>query len=220
MSLDCGHGARSNDPLHVRCLLDITSEAARQKTMASCPICSASFDEDTLARLADCARRNREVRFPNDAGEPETTRLFDNAGSQRQKQDDTIESVRQVQEILLKAECMPGDGEEFNDTSAPLVHEIETLAQEVIGAIKDHAYTLEELEEKEGMIDELEHRAATTAGHLVHVENWGSEPPFEERYKRLLEARERLEDAARRMQQEREEMQRREREGASHLQPA
>lgn len=220
MSLDCGHGARGNDPLHVRCLLDITSEAADQETMARCPICSASFDEDTLARLADCASRNREVRFPNDAGEPETARLFENADDQGQKQHDAIEKVRQTQELLSGEECMPRDMENFNDTSAPLVHEIETLAQEVIGALEDHAYTLEELEEKENTIDELEHRAATTAGHLVHIENWSGAPPFEERYQRLLEARERLEDAAQRMRQEKEDMQRREREGASHMQPA
>ena len=220
MSLDCGHGHPGNNPLHVRCLLETTTDAAREGTMARCPVCSASLSEEALSRLSDCVERNREVRFPNDAGQPETTHLFGESPDARSRQNEIIQALTALHETRAGMEHEP-DNEEINhDTSISFIQDIEKMVQEVMSGIESHAYTLEELNEKENAIDELNQRATVTAGRMAEFRNWmtnNEATSFEERYKRLLEARERLEETARRARQEKEEMKRREEEHTHHV---
>lgn len=220
MSLDCGHGHPSNDPLHVRCLLEGATNAAQEGTMARCPVCSTSLSDDTLSRLSDCVERNKEVRFPNDAGQPETTRLFGEFPDTQSQQRKMLSALTTLHETRTDMEHEPKDEEINHDTSISFIQDIEKMVQEVMSGIESHAYTLEELNEKENTIDELDHRASVAAGRMAEFKNWmtnNEATSFEERYQRLLEARERLEETARRARQEKEEMKHREEEHAHHV---
>ena len=218
VTLDCGHGGPGNDPLHVRCALDVVRGAMKDGAVAQCPVCQDSIREETLSRLADCARRNGDVRYPGDDGMPITGRLFDDPTQQL----DAIEGMARAQEIQAERHAVPSADDAHDTTYNQLIETIERLVAEVSWGIEERSYTLEELEEKQGALEELECRAVVAAEQM---ETSSRDPSyaesdraqFEEKSKRLLEARERLEKAQQRADQEKEEMGRREEEGEQHV---
>lgn len=209
MSLECKHGAYNNNPLHVRCLLNLTSEAAHEGADAHCPICSTPFSKEALSRLIDCIQHDRMVRFPDDRGRLETTRLFDDSYDQKREKEKVLSHLDELRASHAGAEShVPADKDALDARYDHLIQKAEGMAREITRGIKDHAYTLEEFEEKEETIGELKQRVAWLMER-------GNQPVFREKYQHLLEARERLEKVARQMQREREEMQRREIAGPS-----
>ena len=69
-------------------------------------------------------------------------------------------------------------------------------------------------------MDELDRRAGVAVKRAAQATGAQADPALKEKYQRLSEARERLEDTSRRMRQEEEEMKRREEQEHGHLHPA
>ena len=156
------------------------------------------------------------MRFPNEKGKEETTRLFDDSKDQQHDKDAMIRRLVTLQETRAGADYAPG-AEAYDETYEHLTQRVNDLAREVETAVEERAYTREELEEKLQEVDDLENEATIAAGHAAQVTGWNADPPFEEKYQRLLEARENLENAERRMRQEKEDMERREEEEHGHF---
>lgn len=218
VTLDCGHGGPGNNPLHVRCALDVVGGAVKNGAVAQCPVCRDSIREETLSRLADCARRNGDVRYPGDDGMPITGRLFDDSTQQL----DAIEGMARAQKSQPERHVDPAADDPHDPTYNRLIEKIERLVAEVSRGIEGRSYTLEELEEKQEALGELECRVVIAAEQM---EAFSRDPSyagsdraqFEEKSQRLLEARERLEKAQKRAGEQKEEIERREEEGEHHV---
>lgn len=163
--LPCGHGSRSNYPLHVKCIIQSLSPVdPDEPTPPRCPVCRTTIDKDTLSRLAGYILRDDVVAFPDDNDVSQEEKPLEN----KQEGYQLLNKIVNVHVDSPEGEAItPSDDELRTDYYDFLVQHAEQVANRVQGSLNDRDLTPDDFDARQLELDDMENQLELRFGRVA-----------------------------------------------------